>query len=413
MENVCTTERPTVQSENAEIKTPAKYRYVRAKDSRGRPIRAVWIRCNSYYIEYCYCGRTYKKILRRDGVKVSTPAEAIEARDAFERKLKTGQVATERVPNLEDYVRHYITWSEETEAKDELTILKERGHLAGWVKFLGNVKMATITRRQINDYAIQRKKAGASNRTINLDVGALRTLFKFAKNEGVIDFDPTVDWRPLKHVPPKRPLITAELVDALCAEATRAEGGKPVYENGVHLKDYLRLMQYSGARRNAAIQVKWSDVNFDLRQVTFHTKFDKAVTVDFNAELEAHLVDMRSRRKSERDRVFGDNCYQKTFELVRAEVAKTSPEAKVFTPHLLRHYFISWCVMSGLDFMTIARWVGHSDGGQLIGQVYGHLNAEHTQQAAKKLSFGLKGKLDLNQFTAAELLEALKLKTAA
>lgn len=39
----------------------------------------------------------------------------------------------------------------------------------------------------------------------------------------------------------------------------------------------------------------------------------------------------------------------------------------------LRHHFISMCVMSGIDFMTIAGWVGHKDGGVLIGRVYGHL----------------------------------------
>jgi len=31
--------------------------------------------------------------------------------------------------------------------------------------------------------------------------------------------------------------------------------------------------------------------------------------------------------------------------------------------HDCRHHFISYAVMSGIDFMTIARWVGHKDGG--------------------------------------------------
>ena len=29
--------------------------------------------------------------------------------------------------------------------------------------------------------------------------------------------------------------------------------------------------------------------------------------------------------------------------------------------------------MSGTDYMTIAKWVGHKDGGLLIGRTYGHL----------------------------------------
>jgi hypothetical protein len=44
--------------------------------------------------------------------------------------------------------------------------------------------------------------------------------------------------------------------------------------------------------------------------------------------------------------------------------------------------------MSGVDFMTIASWVGHQDGGVLIGKVYGHLANEHKKAMAEKLNFG-------------------------
>jgi hypothetical protein len=46
------------------------------------------------------------------------------------------------------------------------------------------------------------------------------------------------------------------------------------------------------------------------------------------------------------------------------------------------------CVMSGIDFMTIAKWVGHQDGGVLIGKVYGHLSNEHAQRQAQRVNFG-------------------------
>lgn len=48
--------------------------------------------------------------------------------------------------------------------------------------------------------------------------------------------------------------------------------------------------------------------------------------------------------------------------------------------HDLRHYFISYCVMSGIDYMTIAKWMGHRDGGILIGKVYGHLTDDHARR---------------------------------
>ena len=56
--------------------------------------------------------------------------------------------------------------------------------------------------------------------------------------------------------------------------------------------------------------------------------------------------------------------------------------------HDCRHHFISMSVMAGIDYMTIAAWVGHKDGGILIGKVYGHLANEHRQRAAQKLVLG-------------------------
>jgi len=67
------------------------------------------------------------------------------------------------------------------------------------------------------------------------------------------------------------------------------------------------------------------------------------------------------------------------------------------------------CLMEGFDFMTIAEWVGHSDGGILIGKVYGHLAPGHKQQLARRLSFGEKpaqpAAMDLSKVSVADLLK--------
>jgi hypothetical protein len=47
-------------------------------------------------------------------------------------------------------------------------------------------------------------------------------------------------------------------------------------------------------------------------------------------------------------------------------------------------------MMSGIDFMTIAEWVGHQDRGVLICKTYGHLNDAHKKLQAAKVSFGRK-----------------------
>ena len=42
--------------------------------------------------------------------------------------------------------------------------------------------------------------------------------------------------------------------------------------------------------------------------------------------------------------------------------------------------------MAGVDYMTIAQWAGHQDGGIFIGKVYGYLSKAHKADMAKKLS---------------------------
>lgn len=158
------------------------------------------------------------------------------------------------------------------------------------------------------------------------------------------------------------------------------------------------------------------------------TKNREGRTVDFNRELDAHLREMETRRAPDSHWLFpspqrGDrNEHAKTFRetllltrkvggAVCIDCGKTtfgdnvttcahceSKNIKVKQPilndklqgigfHDNRHHFISMCVMSHVDFMTIAKWVGHKDGGILIGKVYGHLADEHRRRMAQKVRF--------------------------
>lgn len=53
-----------------------------------------------------------------------------------------------------------------------------------------------------------------------------------------------------------------------------------------------------------------------------------------------------------------------------------------FTHHSLRHYFASNAIAVGVDFKTIAAWIGHSDGGLLVAKTYGHLRELHSTTMA-------------------------------
>jgi integrase len=96
---------------------------------------------------------------------------------------------------------------------------------------------------------------------------------------------------------------------------------------------------------------------------------------------------MHERRDTRSDWMFpnedaSDHVGSYRKQLVRVRKACELPYVGF---HHFRHYFISWCVMKGVDVKTIAHWVGHLDEGILILQKYGHLAPGHGQEAAKKL----------------------------
>ncbi|MGE4179502.1 MAG: tyrosine-type recombinase/integrase [Limisphaerales bacterium] len=59
-----------------------------------------------------------------------------------------------------------------------------------------------------------------------------------------------------------------------------------------------------------------------------------------------------------------------------------------FHHHAFRHFFVSNAIEHGIDFKTIAAWVGHKDGGVLVAKTYGHLRNAHSTEMAKRMTFG-------------------------
>ena len=57
------------------------------------------------------------------------------------------------------------------------------------------------------------------------------------------------------------------------------------------------------------------------------------------------------------------------------------------THHDLRHLFATTCIESGVDVPTVARWLGHRDGGVLAMRVYTNHRKQHSAQQALRVSF--------------------------
>ena len=380
-------------------------------DGRKQPVRGLWERNGRYYaqltVENPITGE--KKVRRvpladKDGVPVPTTAQAIgELKRLQTQRSDNDMPSVGRTPKFGEYAARYLDFISSGQGiKKAGTVDKERSVLAKWTEHLGGLRLDQIKRLHVNRFIERRMKAGMSPRTANLDIIALRNVLKRAVDDGIIQRLPTEGLRPMKTTVVKRPLFASAELERLCKAAFETRVNKlgevvPVSKNAQEFVDYIKLLAFCGARRNEALGLRWPDANFEREQLTIgssgDTKNRTARVVDFNAKLKSHLLDMCKRRAPDSDWLFpspqrgqkdlGARSFQESLKLVRRHAKMPG-----FHFHDCRHHFISMAVMSGVDFMTIAAWVGHLDGGVLIGRVYGHLANEHRKAMGERMNFG-------------------------
>ena len=195
--------------------------------------------------------------------------------------------------------------------------------------------------------------------------------------------------------------LTEEL-EKLCAAAIghRKTGktGSPVTKNGKQFCDYIRLWPSPAARRNEAlahcdgrtwilkreqltIGAQGDTKNLTARIGGFQPSAEKALAGNGEPAGPDSQWLFPSPQRGDKD------IHAQTFANRWNSPARTPKSGTDWLPRYAA-LFISYCVMCGIDYMTIAEMVGHRDGGILIGKVYGHLADDHTKAQRERVNFG-------------------------
>ena len=135
----------------------------------------------------------------------------------------------------------------------------------------------------------------------------------------------------------------------------------------------------------------WGDVNLELGNFTvtggeYGTKNHEARTLPLFPALEAFFLRLQTalpKQPEPTDRIVRIDNAKKAI----ASACETS-KLPHFHHHSLRHFFCSNAIEAGVDFKTIAGWLGHKDGGLLVAKTYGHLRDEHSAAMAKRMNWG-------------------------
>jgi integrase len=245
----------------------------------------------------------------------------------------------------------------------------------------GNLPVRNITRRDCETWAA--KHAGkVSASTYNKEVETLRLVLGYAKREGLV-LENAAETLKRRKLEKGKMLIPTKDQFRLLVETLRASGSR--YQTAA---DLVELLAFSGMRLAEGTSIVWGDVDFDAERFVVTggetgTKNHEARTVPLFPALREFLLPLREAAKPA--------LTDLVVPIASAKKAMATTCAKAglpdFTHHQLRHFFVSNAIEAGIDFKTIAAWVGHKDGGVLVAKTYGHLRDTHSTEMAKRMTF--------------------------
>lgn len=251
------------------------------------------------------------------------------------------------------------------------------------VSFSRAVRVGEITTVDLRGYVAALTEAGYAKSTISRRLASMRSFFRFAQREKLIDHNPA---KPLRN--PRRTrhlphfLSTAELKQLLDTP--------PVSEElGLRDRAILETMYSAGLRVSETVGINDGDLDF-----------------------EQGLVHVRGKGRKERLAPLGSfaaralECWLEVREL--SERAKQGPESPVFvnrfgnrlttrsvarmlekhlkisgldirtTPHSLRHSFATHLLDHGADIRSVQELLGHKSIATT--QIYTHLSTANLKQ---------------------------------
>ena len=237
----------------------------------------------------------------------------------------------------------------------------------------------------IRDWMESLMDKGNSASTINKNLSALRSFYRFALKRELVEKDPAhAVTGPKKSKPLPQFLREGEmnrLLDELEWDSSF---------NNVRARTILLLFYEAGLRRSELIGLDDKDIDFEAAQLKVTGKRNKQRIVPFGAELAETLKDYKAKRQEEfgetsgalflsdkGERISGAQVYQ----IVRKYLSMVT-SLKKRSPHVLRHTFATAMLNNGAGLETIKSLLGHESVSTT--EIYTHTTFEQLKRIYKE-----------------------------
>jgi integrase len=247
---------------------------------------------------------------------------------------------------------------------------------------LGGVKLAALTRRQIQDWVDEMIAEGLSPSTVGTTLAPLRNLFGRAVERDEVAINPTIGIR-LPAVRGRRERI-----------ATPEECEKLLEALPEKDRVIWATMMYAGLRRGEAqalriqdvdgtidVEQSWDAVKGPVSPKSRQGKRRVPVADKLRKYLDAHETEWSEGL------IFGispDEAFTPQTLVERAKAAWKAAGLDSITPHECRHTFASLMIAAGVNAKALSVYMGHSTVSFTMDR-YGHLMPGNEDEAASLL----------------------------
>lgn len=354
-----------------------------------------------WYVPEGWSQRAIDRELAKVAAEFERQCKAGEVRTkAQEREIKA-QMAREAAkhPTLQEYGERVfmpakvVTISENTRAGFQ-------GYLDNRIyPALGSFKLRDITPANLSGFLSSLQAEGLAHGTVLRCYTILRSLFKMAYMNDVIDRNPL---DKVERPRPRKDEIQAEKVDAYTAKEL-AYILECAEREPLHWKLLFHLLIDTGLRRGECLGIQWQDIDFKAGTVTIRRSISytpqKGVYVDTPKTGRERTIDvapeiismLRQHRRVQAQKAIsafvfthGTTPEPMNPQTVTRHLGLFGKKYGIegLHPHKLRHSFASVAITSGADIASVSEKLGHADKSMTL-KMYTHADQESIKRAGQ------------------------------
>lgn len=220
-------------------------------------------------------------------------------------------------------------------------------------------KVGEIGRADVASYIVERREAGLSNGSINVEISTLSAAYRFAVDWWEWAVRNPVTGLHLRQEEGRLRYLTGDEM----RELVKAASGPRI---APHLGYFIRLAVNTGCRKNELLKLRWKQVEFGARRILIEgaiSKTGRRRMIPLNDGAFAVMRALEAFRDIHCPNSPWVFCYKDGRRVVRIDKPFWNALARAgiedFRIHDLRHTFASWLVTEDVSLYHVKELLGH------------------------------------------------------